>query len=76
LTENSRPHEIHSARHNTGHFGAYDADALKELWSFDLGTPITAPPMSYNVNGNNTWRPWPAASSEFAAPCSTSPPPS
>jgi alcohol dehydrogenase (cytochrome c) len=23
---------------------------VKELWSFDLGTPITAPPMSYSVN--------------------------
>jgi len=50
LTENSRPHEIHSALHNTGHIGAYDTATLKELWSFDLGTPITAPPMSYSVN--------------------------
>ena len=29
----------------------YDADTLKEVWSFGLGTPITAPPMSYSVNG-------------------------
>jgi hypothetical protein len=49
---------------------------LKEFWSFDLGTPITALPMSYSVNGINTLRPWPSASSGFAAPCSTSPPPS
>jgi alcohol dehydrogenase (cytochrome c) len=37
--------------HHTGHFAAYDADTLKEVWSFNLGTPITAPPMSYSVNG-------------------------
>jgi alcohol dehydrogenase (cytochrome c) len=37
--------------HHTGHFAAYDSDTLKEAWSFDLGTPITAPPMSYSVNG-------------------------
>jgi alcohol dehydrogenase (cytochrome c) len=37
--------------HHTGHFAAYDSDTLKETWSFDLGTPITAPPMSYSVNG-------------------------
>jgi alcohol dehydrogenase (cytochrome c) len=37
--------------HHTGQFAAYDADTLKELWSFGLGTPITAPPMSYSVNG-------------------------
>ena len=42
---------MHSALRNTGHFGAYDADTLKEFWSFDLGTPVTAPPMSYSVNG-------------------------
>ncbi len=37
--------------HHTGHFAAYDSDTLKEAWSFDLGTPITAPPMTYSVNG-------------------------
>ena len=37
--------------HHTGHFAAYDSDTLKEAWSFDLGTPITAPPMSYSVGG-------------------------
>jgi alcohol dehydrogenase (cytochrome c) len=37
--------------HHTGHFAAYDSDTLKEAWSFELGTPITAPPMSYSVNG-------------------------
>jgi alcohol dehydrogenase (cytochrome c) len=34
-----------------GHFVAYDPDSLKELWSFSLGTPITAPPMTYSVGG-------------------------
>jgi alcohol dehydrogenase (cytochrome c) len=34
-----------------GHFIAYDADTLKELWSFSLGTPITAPPITYSVGG-------------------------
>ena len=34
-----------------GQFKAYDSDSLKELWSFSLGTPITAPPMTYSVGG-------------------------
>jgi alcohol dehydrogenase (cytochrome c) len=34
-----------------GHLMAYDSDTLKELWSFSVGTPITAPPMSYSVGG-------------------------
>jgi alcohol dehydrogenase (cytochrome c) len=37
--------------HHDGRFAAYDADTLKEVWSFSLGTPITAPPMSYSVGG-------------------------
>ncbi len=37
--------------HMTGKFSAYDADTLKEAWSFNLGTPITAPPMTYSVGG-------------------------
>jgi alcohol dehydrogenase (cytochrome c) len=37
--------------HSTGRFSAYDADTLKELWNFSLGTPITAPPMSFAVGG-------------------------
>jgi len=37
--------------HMTGKFAAYDADSLQELYSFNLGTPITAPPMTYKVNG-------------------------
>ena len=37
--------------HPDGHLVAYDADTLKELWSFSLGTPITAPPMTYSVGG-------------------------
>ena len=34
-----------------GRLAAYDADTLEELWSFSLGTPITAPPMTYSVGG-------------------------
>ncbi len=37
--------------HMTGKFAAYDADTLKEIWSFNLGTPITAPPIAYSVDG-------------------------
>jgi len=37
--------------HSNGRLVAYDADSLKELWSFSLGTPITAPPMTYSVGG-------------------------
>ena len=37
--------------HSTGRLVAYDADTLQEAWSFSLGTPITAPPMSYSVGG-------------------------
>jgi alcohol dehydrogenase (cytochrome c) len=37
--------------HMNGKFAAYDANTLQELWSFNLGTPITAPPMTYSVNG-------------------------
>jgi alcohol dehydrogenase (cytochrome c) len=37
--------------HSNGRFAAYDADTLAEVWSFSLGTPITAPPMSYSVGG-------------------------
>ena len=37
--------------HPDGRLVAYDADSLKELWSFSLGTPITAPPMTYSVGG-------------------------
>jgi alcohol dehydrogenase (cytochrome c) len=37
--------------HHDGRFAAYDADTLKEVWSFSVGTPITAPPMSYSVGG-------------------------
>jgi alcohol dehydrogenase (cytochrome c) len=35
--------------HMNGKFAAYDADTLKEVWSFNLGTMITAPPMTYKV---------------------------
>ena len=37
--------------HMTGKFAVYDETTLNELWSFNLGTPITAPPISYSVGG-------------------------
>jgi alcohol dehydrogenase (cytochrome c) len=37
--------------HPDGEFTAYDARTLKEVWSFNLGTGIQAPPISYAVNG-------------------------
>lgn len=36
---------------NTGKFTAYDADTLAPLWSFSLGMGMSAPPMSYSVDG-------------------------
>jgi alcohol dehydrogenase (cytochrome c) len=37
--------------HLDGTFSAYDAKTLQELWSFNVGTGINAPPISYSVNG-------------------------
>jgi len=37
--------------HPDGAFAAYDAKTLKELWSFNAGTGINAPPITYAVNG-------------------------
>jgi alcohol dehydrogenase (cytochrome c) len=37
--------------HYDGTFAAYDAKTLNEVWSFNVGSPIQAPPMSYSVNG-------------------------
>ncbi|MGD9739822.1 MAG: pyrroloquinoline quinone-dependent dehydrogenase [Bauldia sp.] len=37
--------------HPDGTFAAYDKESLEMLWSFNAGTPITAPPISYAVNG-------------------------
>jgi alcohol dehydrogenase (cytochrome c) len=37
--------------HPDGRFVAYDKDTLSELWSFNTGTVITAPPMTYSVGG-------------------------
>ena len=34
-----------------GTFAAYDAKTLQELWSFNVGTGINAPPITYSVNG-------------------------
>jgi alcohol dehydrogenase (cytochrome c) len=48
-----------------GTFTAYDDQDLKPLWSFNAGTAITAPPITYSVNekqyiavhvgGGNNW---------------------
>jgi alcohol dehydrogenase (cytochrome c) len=37
--------------HSDGTFAAYDAKTLSELWSFNIGTGINAPPISFAVNG-------------------------
>ena len=37
--------------HLDGTFSAYDAKTLQEVWSFNTGTGIGAPPVSYSVNG-------------------------
>jgi alcohol dehydrogenase (cytochrome c) len=37
--------------HLDGTFSAYDAKTLQEVWSFNVGTGINAPPISYSVNG-------------------------
>jgi alcohol dehydrogenase (cytochrome c) len=34
-----------------GTFGAYDAKTLKQVWSFNTGTGINAPPITFAVNG-------------------------
>jgi alcohol dehydrogenase (cytochrome c) len=34
-----------------GTFTAFDDQTLKPLWDFNVGTAITAPPISYSVNG-------------------------
>jgi alcohol dehydrogenase (cytochrome c) len=37
--------------HLDGTFAAYDAKTLQEAWSFNVGSGINAPPISYSVNG-------------------------
>ncbi len=37
--------------HYDGTFSAHDAKSLQELWSFNIGTGINAPAISYAVNG-------------------------
>jgi alcohol dehydrogenase (cytochrome c) len=37
--------------HYDGTFAAYNAKTLTEVWSFNVGSPIQAPPVSYSVNG-------------------------
>ncbi|MBM3507570.1 MAG: PQQ-dependent dehydrogenase, methanol/ethanol family [Alphaproteobacteria bacterium] len=35
-----------------GDFSAFDARTLSTLWTFNVGTPIQAPPMTFAVNGH------------------------
>jgi alcohol dehydrogenase (cytochrome c) len=37
--------------HLDGKFAAYDKETLSELWSFNTGTPIASPAISYMVDG-------------------------
>ena len=37
--------------HPDGTFSAYDAKSLQEVWSFNVGTGINAPAITYAVNG-------------------------
>ena len=37
--------------HADGTFSAYDARTLQEVWSFNVGTGINAPAITYAVNG-------------------------
>jgi alcohol dehydrogenase (cytochrome c) len=34
-----------------GHFAAYDGKTMQELWSFEAGTGIQAPPITFSING-------------------------
>ena len=37
--------------HSDGSLSAHDAKTLQEVWSFNIGTGINAPPISFAVNG-------------------------
>lgn len=37
--------------HPDGKISAYDAKTLKELWSFETGSGVNAPPITYSVDG-------------------------
>ena len=37
--------------HADGEFTAYDAKTLKQVWSYNVGTGINAPAVTYAVNG-------------------------
>ena len=47
----SRPRKPGLHRPHRRDFSAYDAKTLKELWSFNAGTGINAPPITFSVNG-------------------------
>ena len=38
-----------------GAFSAHDAKTLEEVWSFNVGTGINAPAISYSVNGKQKY---------------------
>jgi glucose dehydrogenase len=37
--------------HLDGTFAAYDAKTLQEVWSYNVGSGINAPAITYSVNG-------------------------
>jgi len=56
------PHSIYSGTLGTsggliftaqldGRISAFDKDTLAELWAFNAGTPMSAPPISYSIDG-------------------------
>ena len=37
--------------HADGKLSAHDAKTLKEVWSYNVGSGINAPPITYSING-------------------------
>jgi alcohol dehydrogenase (cytochrome c) len=37
--------------HRDGRFSAYDKDTMQEVWHFNTGSSIGAPPMTFSVDG-------------------------
>ena len=38
-----------------GTLAAYDDTSLEQLWKINVGTGFSAPPMTFEAGGNNTW---------------------